>query len=48
MSVPTTVQLSEDLYEKLRKESYDTRQSQSEIIRQALILYFEKNKKSDE
>ena len=47
MSVPTTVQLPEDLYEKLRKESYDTRLSQAEIVRQGLILYFENKNKSE-
>jgi hypothetical protein len=33
--------------EKLRKEAYEKKLSQGEIIRQALILYFEKADKPE-
>ena len=42
--IRTTTYLTEALYEKLRKESYETKTSQSEIIEKALKEYFDYDK----
>lgn len=41
--IRTTTYLPEDLYEQLRKESYETKTSQAEIIQKALKKYFDKS-----
>ena len=47
MPITTNFVITAELHEKLRKESYEKKISQGEIIRKALELYFEKNKKSE-
>ena len=42
--IRTTTYLTEALYEQLRKESYETKTSQAEIIEKALKEYLNKNK----
>jgi predicted transcriptional regulator len=39
---PFTVRLSEELYEQLRREAFETRVSQAAIIRQALADRYER------
>lgn len=43
--IRTTAYLPEDLYEQLRKEAYETKTSQAEIIEKALKVYFEQKTK---
>ena len=43
--IRTTTYLPEALYEKLRKEAYETKTSQAEIIEKALEKYFEQKPK---
>ena len=44
--IRTTTYLPEDLYEQLRKEAYETKTSQAEIIEKALKEYFDKSEKN--
>ena len=43
--IRTTTYLTEALYEQLRKEAYETKTSQAEIIEKALEKYFEQKPK---
>ena len=43
--IRTTTYLSEALYEQLRKEAYETKTSQAEIIEKALQAYLEQKTK---
>jgi metal-responsive CopG/Arc/MetJ family transcriptional regulator len=43
--IRTTTYLPEDLYEQLRKEAYETKTSQAEIIEKALQAYLDQKTK---
>ena len=47
MPTTTTFVIPDELYEKLRKEAYEKKLSQGEIIRQALEQYLENHNKSE-
>ena len=44
--VRTTTYLTEALHEQVRKEAYETKTSQAEIIEKALKEYFDKSEKN--
>lgn len=44
MAVQTTVHLPEDLYERLRREAFERRMSQSAIITAALEAWLKKER----
>ena len=46
--VPINIRLTEEQYERLRRESFDTKKSQAEITREALELRWAQKEKKDE
>jgi predicted transcriptional regulator len=43
----TTIRFDNVLYEKLRKASFDRKITMSEIVRQAVDLFFERERKNE-
>jgi predicted DNA-binding protein len=46
--ISTNIRLTESQYERLRKESFDTKKSQAEITREALEMRWAQKEKKEE
>lgn len=45
--VPINIRLTEEQYERLRREAFETKKSQAEIVREALELRWTQKEKLD-
>ena len=46
--VPINIRLTEEQYERLRREAFDTKKSQAEITREALEMRWAQKEKKEE